>query len=246
MRQKIAQDHKPIYLTSPNQKVIVTHKATSDKENFYGIFNIEATSKAAQNLSDRAFKLWTRMNLHQDTHRYGLSPVEVEKSFGITDKRYRSAVNELIEKGYLVRSEQQKNLFHFYEDPFGQMILPKLEDDTTQTTTLSAHMAGSSGGLGNMTRQNGIGNPAEVGREIIQNTTIDNKFDNTFNNLADGAKTTTNHSTSAPLKHDIPGTMFSAADMCDLFMQDHPFASGDRKDHNNSFSYDGSDNDLPF
>ena len=41
MSPKMAQDHIPIYLTSPNQKAIVTHKAESDKENLYGILTLK-------------------------------------------------------------------------------------------------------------------------------------------------------------------------------------------------------------
>lgn len=110
-----------VILVSPNQKMIVTHKSESDKENLYGIFNIEAASTAARDLSDRAFKLWVRMNLHQDGYKYALSPVEVEKTFGMSDKRYRSAVNELIARGYLVKTEEYRNTFDFYEKPFWLM-----------------------------------------------------------------------------------------------------------------------------
>ena len=242
MTPKMAQDNIPIYLTSPNQKAIVTHKAESDKENLYGIFNIEATSAAARNLSDRAFKLWTRMNLHQDGYRYGLSPAEIEKFFGMTDKRYRSAVNELIGKGYLVKSEQQKNLFHFYENPFEQITLPKTTDATPRISTSSRYSAKAAGSLDTMTQQNGMNNLTDSGREIVQNNTTDN----TFASTTEATKSIAHHSTPVTQKYDVPGAMFSAEDIYDLFMQDHSLSSGDKNNYNSSFSYNGSDNDLPF
>ena len=54
------------FYTVPNQKVICTHKAVSDDEHIYSKFNIMATEKAAKELSDRAFKLYVRLNLNKD------------------------------------------------------------------------------------------------------------------------------------------------------------------------------------
>lgn len=107
---------KYIY-TSPNQKIITTKKTISDDAHIYGICNIDATLTAAKELTDRAFKLYLRMSLHQDGYTYALSPVEICNSIGMSDKRYRDAVNELIAKKYLVQSEDHKNVFVFYENP---------------------------------------------------------------------------------------------------------------------------------
>lgn len=107
---------KYIY-TSPNQKIITTKKTISDDAHIYGICNISATLSAAKELTDRAFKLYLRMSLHQDGYTYALSPVEICNSIGMSDKRYREAVNELITKNYLTQSENQRNMFVFYENP---------------------------------------------------------------------------------------------------------------------------------
>jgi len=107
---------KYIY-TSPNQKIITTKKTISDDTHIYGICNIDATLTAAKELTDRAFKLYLRMSLHQDGYTYALSPIEIYNSIGMSDKRYRDAVNELIAKNYLVQSEDYKNVFVFYENP---------------------------------------------------------------------------------------------------------------------------------
>lgn len=75
------------------------------------------TLTAAKELTDRAFKLYLRMSLHQDGFTYALSPVEICNSIGMSNKRYREAVNELIVKNYLVQSKDHKNMFIFYENP---------------------------------------------------------------------------------------------------------------------------------
>ena len=59
-----------IYQTSPNQRSIITKKTLSNKDNPYAICNTMATLTAAKELTDRAFKLYIRMSLHQDGHTY--------------------------------------------------------------------------------------------------------------------------------------------------------------------------------
>lgn len=158
-----------IYQTSPNQKTIITKKAVSDADHIYGIFNISATLAAARSLSDRAFKLYCRMNLHRDGHTYALSPAEIEQSAGLSDKRYREAVKELIEKGFLVQDEKRKNLYAFYEHP-------EIGINVAEKTVLS------SGEAGYMSRQSREHNPAKSEGERIHNITSDTTEENTRNN----------------------------------------------------------------
>ena len=81
-----------VYHTSPNQKSIITHKTVSDDSHIYGKCNVEAVLRAGKELSDRAFKLYVRLNLHQDGHTYALSPIAIQGDIGLSDKRYREAV----------------------------------------------------------------------------------------------------------------------------------------------------------
>ena len=106
-----------VYHTSPNQKSIITHKTVSDDAHIYGKCNVDATMSAAKELSDKAFKLYVRLNLHQDGYTYALSPVAIQADIGMSDKRYRLAVQELTKKGYLVQQEKHKSLYVFYEFP---------------------------------------------------------------------------------------------------------------------------------
>lgn len=182
-------DNIYIYHTSPNQKSIVTKKTASGAGSPYGICNVSAVLTAATALSDRAFKLYMRMNLHQDGHTYALSPVEICNSIGMSDKRYRDAVKELIEKGYLVQSEKHKALYMFYE-------FPQLDNrQSTELTILADNPSisdTSSTQNGRITRPFQTDNPSISGGEIVHNITSHNTNDNTLhsnnggNSLTDG------------------------------------------------------------
>lgn len=130
-----------LYHTSPNQRSVITHKTLSDKEHPYGICNIAATLTAAKELTDRAYKLYIRMSLHQDGHTYALSPVEINNNIGMTDKRYREAVKELIDKGYLVQHKDHKSVYIFYEAPAidNVSVLPKEIDYPTKAEHPAVH-----------------------------------------------------------------------------------------------------------
>lgn len=161
-------DNIYIYHTSPNQKSIVTHKTTSDEEHIYSKYNVDATLSAAKELSDRAFKLYARMNLHQDGHIYALSPVAIHADIGMSDKRYREAVKELTDKGYLVQQEKHKSLYVFYEFPqrddeyYRQE--PKSPDNPPEST-------GSSSQNKRIAQPNQNDTPAILGGEIEHNIT---------------------------------------------------------------------------
>ena len=157
-----------VYHTSPNQKSIITHKTVSDDAHIYGKCNVDATMSAAKELSDRAFKLYVRLNLHQDGHTYALSPVAIQGDIGMSDKRYREAVKELIDKGYLVQHDKHKSLYIFYEYP--------QKDDShyrqrSERADNPAESAVSSTQNGRITRPNREDNPAILGGEIEHNIT---------------------------------------------------------------------------
>lgn len=171
-------DNIYIYHTSPNQKTVVTKKTESGAASPYGICNVSAVLTAAKELSDRSFKLYMRMNLHQDGHTYALSPIEINGAIGMSDKRYRDAVNELIDKGYLVQSEKHKALYVFYEFP--QLDnkysgLPISPDNPAETDTSSTQS-------GRITRPFCTDNPSISGGEIPHNITSHSTFNSTEDN----------------------------------------------------------------
>lgn len=106
--------------TVPNQKVINVNKQPADKDNIYAVINIEAMEKAAQDLESKAgFKLWCYFAKNQNGYQFALSSKAVENQMGIKIKAYNAAIAELIEKGYLVKSEG--NNYDFYELPQSQL-----------------------------------------------------------------------------------------------------------------------------
>ena len=126
-------------------------KTLSDDEHIYSKDNIFAVVKAAKELTDRAFKVYVRLNLNKNGFVSPLSPAWLKKEIGINSDKCRRAINELIEKGYLKRSDKQSNYYTFFELP---------------TADLQVHTADLQE----------VYNKSEG--EIIYNTTKDNKNNN--------------------------------------------------------------------
>lgn len=166
-----------IYQTSANQKTITTKKTLSDKDHLYGVMNVEAMLSAAHRLSDRAYKLYVRMMLHQDGHTYALSPVEINGSIGMSDKRYREAVKELIDKGFLVQSEKHKSLYTIFEYPEKDNPAFSIRTDSPAVLDISP---GENGQMPRPICQDAPSNSeGEIVHNITPNTTVHNTIDST-------------------------------------------------------------------
>lgn len=172
-----------IFHTSPNQKTVVTKKTISDAEHKYGKCNIDATLRAARELTDRAFKLYIRMNLHQDGFTYALSPVEIKNSVDMSGNRYHDAVKELIKKGYLVQCDNNKLLYYFYEYP-----APESVQQTDDTSKMQMQPIENEAVIGeNRTGNLGI-SAIQIGHHITSHTTkmtedisnMDNSLDSDY------------------------------------------------------------------
>ena len=195
--------NRTIILSSPNQKIVVTKKTLSDADHTYSRANIEATLLAASVLSDNAFKLYVRMNLHQNDFTYALSPVAIEAAIGMSEGKYRSAVKELIRKGYLVLSPEMKNLFVFYEHPQKDCAESFVEEPNVNTADHVANTEGhgthsddhvtetttSSSKNKQMDIKIQPGNPTVPSTEILQNitgnTTTHNEINTPENTIMD-------------------------------------------------------------
>ena len=101
----------------PNQKVVHVNKEKCNKDNLYAMFNIEAMNSAALDLEAGAFKLWCYFAKNQDDYTFVLSSKDAAETFGIKISQYNTAINKLIEKGYLVQ-EDEKNNYQFIECPW--------------------------------------------------------------------------------------------------------------------------------
>lgn len=100
-------------ITYPNQKMVTTNCAKHDKENKYGMFNIEAMEQAMALLKPNAFKVWCYMAKNQNNYTFALSCVDACKFCKITKPTYLGCIQELIDAGYLVLTNG--NHYNFYE-----------------------------------------------------------------------------------------------------------------------------------
>lgn len=114
--------------TVPNQKVITVKKQLTDKQNYYTMINLNALESAGRDLKSGAFKLWVYFAKNQNNYTFALSSKEVQENFGIKIKQYNSAIDELIEKGYLVKEKGYN--YYFNELPQnGSSVIPKKDNE---------------------------------------------------------------------------------------------------------------------
>lgn len=88
-------------MSFPNQKSIVICKEDCNENFIYAKINIRAMQKAMQELKAGSFKLWIYFAKNQENYKFDLSAAECEKDWGIKPDSFHSAVNDLIDKGYL-------------------------------------------------------------------------------------------------------------------------------------------------
>lgn len=99
----------------PNQKVIEIHKVHAQGR----ILDIAANRVAQRNLSAQAYILYMHFILNLPGYREALSIAHITESTSLSERGYYKAVNELIEKKYLVRepSSDFSEYYGFYECP---------------------------------------------------------------------------------------------------------------------------------
>ena len=85
---------------------------------------------AARGLNAGAFKLWCYFAKNQSGYQFALSSADAEATMGIKIKQYNNAVDELIQKRYLVRSVDGGNHYDFYE--VAQAVIPS-QDNAVNT-----------------------------------------------------------------------------------------------------------------
>lgn len=115
-------------MSVPNQKIIQVQKQKCDKQNKYAMVNLEAKRAAACNLDAGAFKMWNYFSDNQDYYTFELSRAAVEQNYGIKKKQYDKAIQDLIEKRYLIQIEDS-NKYIFSEIPLEQAMW--YQKDTT-------------------------------------------------------------------------------------------------------------------
>ena len=100
----------------PNQKVIEIHKV-HDKGG--RILDIPTNRQAQKELSVQAYVLYMHFVLNLPGYKEALSLNHILETTSLSERGYYKAVNELIEKKYLVRepSTQFSEFYRFYEKP---------------------------------------------------------------------------------------------------------------------------------
>lgn len=105
---------------SPNQKLVIIHRAICDKEHIYAPFNRKAMELAMKKMNGRnasGFLVWCYLSLNADGFELALSNKDALVRAGIKKDSYDSGVSLLIENGYLVQKEG--NTYDFYQFPNG-------------------------------------------------------------------------------------------------------------------------------
>lgn len=106
-----------------NQKTILKIvKEPHDKDHLYACLNIAAADAALKDIGTTAFAMWYYFARNSEAYeRWELSSKDVEDKIGLTRGIYNRAIHTLIEKGYLVPRQNEKNKvaneWIFYEVP---------------------------------------------------------------------------------------------------------------------------------
>ena len=108
----------PAIQTAPHQKIVRINKAECSSKEIYAKINKKAMYEAAKKLNGRkasAFIIWCYLASNQDGFELALSNTAVLDAVGVKTDAYDTAINILIEDGYLVN--QKGNIYNFYEIP---------------------------------------------------------------------------------------------------------------------------------
>lgn len=113
-------------ITYANQRRITIHreipKGTKESKRPYVIAYNDNINNAMKNLSKAtSFKVYMYMLGNVDNYHFALSTQDIADVCGMSKDTAKSAVNDLIEKGYLVLRE--KHSYDFYERPRGEELV---------------------------------------------------------------------------------------------------------------------------
>ena len=88
------------------------NKLKNDKDHLYYIYNAEAMKLAMKDLKGESFKLWSYLAHNVEGSEFALGQKPCENATGIKKDAYYSAKDLLIEKGYIVKHEDNHWYFH--------------------------------------------------------------------------------------------------------------------------------------
>lgn len=100
-------------MSVPNQRMVIIHRETP-KSDFLGIKN-ENWKAALRDLKATAFQIYIYLASNCDGYRLELSPQAILNEIGVPKATTHDQIKKLIEKGYLVKYND--NTYDFYETP---------------------------------------------------------------------------------------------------------------------------------
>lgn len=108
----------------PNQKHFTIHRINPIKENkqYLAITRDNLTMAARTLKGDVAFKFYLYLAANVDNYDFYYSPQHFANVYGVSIDSARRAADKLIEAGYLVKDENNKNGFEFFETPQNKRI----------------------------------------------------------------------------------------------------------------------------
>lgn len=99
-----------------NQTTMMINKTPAKDENFC-LINKNVLQEVISDLSNGAFKVYMCLAQHSHGYEAIFTRKNAEEIFGIKEKQYRLAIQELIEKGYLIPGDGRKNAYIFHDHP---------------------------------------------------------------------------------------------------------------------------------
>ena len=101
---------------APNQKVIEIHKVHNKGGR---ILDIPTNRQAQKELSAQTYVLYMHFVLNLPEYKEALSLKHILETTSLSERGYYKAVNELIDKQYLVRkpNKEYAEFYYFYEKP---------------------------------------------------------------------------------------------------------------------------------
>lgn len=114
---------QPPMMLYPNQSAVVIHKPNYSQDKIqYLQVGIEEWMEAQRNLKPKSFTLYLYLCSNMDGLQKAFSPADVYNKTKISKKSFYNAVDELMEKGYLIKHEKNGktlhyNCYEFYTSP---------------------------------------------------------------------------------------------------------------------------------
>ena len=102
-------------MSVPNQKKILIQRSSDRVQRDFLKVSNESLEIAMYNLKGNAFKLWIYFADNKNGYSMDLYPVDFCTKARVSDSTYRRAFEELENKGFLIKSNKQKNLYLFRE-----------------------------------------------------------------------------------------------------------------------------------